>query len=53
MLIRSKVVIRDVVLGAFVATLLTALSPSLNTPPQGLALAGLFNLHASHKPHCE
>jgi hypothetical protein len=53
--IRSKVLLRDVVLGAFVAALLTALSSSLSTlPAPGLGIAGMLGIRATpHRPHCD
>jgi hypothetical protein len=52
MLGRSRVVARDIVIGGLVAAILTALSPSLNTPAQGLATASLFGTHLFGR-HCE
>ena len=48
---RTKVLLRDVVLGAVVAVLLTTLSPNMNTPVQGASFAGFFS--PSHHAHCQ
>jgi hypothetical protein len=52
MQIRTRVLVRDVVLGAFVAFLLTTLSPNMSTPVQGASsFGGFFSL--AHRAHCE